>query len=133
MKKIVYLSILIIIISILVYFIYNKPHRSVKNEKVSAKISAVELFNEYETDELSANKKYLDKVLIVNGTLAQFKVNDKEYMLILASEDPLFGVSCTLQNSMQKPAVKIGEKIKIKGICKGYLNDVVLTQCMIVQ
>jgi hypothetical protein len=53
--------------------------------------------------------------------------------VILNTGDPLFGVACTLnlQEKTVRP-VQPGEKITVKGICTGYLSDVVLTNSYLV-
>jgi len=52
---------------------------------------------------------------------------------VLDTGDPMYGIACTLITI--EPAtgnVKPGEKITVKGICTGYLSDVVLTNsCLI--
>jgi tRNA_anti-like len=46
--------------------------------------------------------------------------------VLLKTDDLMFGVNCTMEDDAQ---VKTGEQISIKGICTGYLTDVVLIRC----
>ena len=135
MKKILLIGTIIVLSMIIfVYTEYNKPPRLAQNEKAVAQISAKTLFSQFDTNESEAEKKYLDKVIIVSGKLAKIENTEQKYMLILDAHVDIFGVSCTLEEIYQDKdlPVKIGEQIKIKGICKGYLDDVVLTGCIIV-
>jgi hypothetical protein len=113
------------------YRIYNKEHRSVEDER-SIKISADQLFNSFETDEIIANQKYLDKVLEVRGVISDVITNQSgESVLLLKTYNPLYGISCTMKNSAKN--IQRGMPVTIKGICTGYLSDVVITEAILVE
>ncbi len=123
-------SALLILIAILIAFIlYNKPQRSVENESAIA-ITATQLFKEFEQNEEKANEMYLNKAVLVTGTVSEISLNqDGKTVLILETENPMFGVSCTMEGTLEGSAS--GSTIKVKGICTGYLSDVVLTRAII--
>lgn len=131
MRKILYTLLIVGVLGILVaYKLYNKPHRHA-NEKPFVSMHAHELFNLFSTNEQQANENFLDKVLQVNGTVTEVRINQEgKQILVLESDDPIFGISCTLTQQDEK--IKKGDVIHIKGICKGYLSDVVLTDCIII-
>jgi hypothetical protein len=110
---------------------YNKPHRDPQSEE-SIKISATELFRSYETDEAAANALYLDKALEVSGKISEVTTNQELIpIVVLEVGNPMFGVRCT----MEGPTVqaKPGDTVKIKGICTGYLSDVVIIKSTVVE
>ncbi len=112
-----------------IYFIFNKPHRDPASE-ISIQISSEELFKSYETNEAEANMLYLDKVLEVSGKIIEITSNqDHVPIIVLETENTFFGVRCTMQNSPLKE-VK-GETITIRGICTGYLSDVIITNAIV--
>lgn len=110
-------------------YLYNKPHRNVVAE-TGIPVTATELFTKFTTNEPQANNAYLNKVLQVSGQVLEVKPNATAgRVVILSTGDPMFGIACTLN----KPEmVKLGEKIIVKGICTGYLSDVVLTNSYLV-
>jgi hypothetical protein len=117
---------------ILIY-LYNKPHRNVIAE-TGIPITATELYAKFTSNEGQANQAYLNKVLQVSGQVLAIKSNSTAgKVVILNTGDPLFGVVCTLnlQEKVLRP-MKPGEKITVKGICTGYLSDVVLTNSYLV-
>ncbi|HEX8038391.1 MAG TPA: hypothetical protein VF490_04550 [Chryseosolibacter sp.] len=117
--------------SVVAYRLYNKPHRSVEKESPYASMSAYELFSAFETNEAEANIRYLDKVIEVDGTVSEILSNqDGESVLLLKTGDPLFGISCTIKGGIAN--VKPGMPVTVKGICTGYLSDVVLTDGLLV-
>jgi hypothetical protein len=115
---------------IVVISMYYKPHRSVESEQAIV-IDARQLFLEYETDESLANTKYLNKAVEVTGTVAEITINqNNKTVLLLETSNPMFGVSCTLESDNSN--VEIGSSVSIKGICTGYLSDVVITQGIVI-
>jgi hypothetical protein len=126
MKAILIAIVLIVMAGILIgYVLYNKPHRSVADED-AIRVEAVELFKAFESDETLANTKYLNKAVEVSGVVAEVSTNmEGKTVVILQTDDPMFGVSCTLADIQQ---VTAKSTVTIKGICTGYLSDVVIVQ-----
>lgn len=133
MKKSYIIIILIIILSVVwvVFRMYNKPHRDPLSE-VSIKISATELFRSYENDEAAANGLYLDKVVEVSGKISEITTNQELKPIVsLETENPMFGVRCTMESPTIN--VKRGDSVTVKGICTGYLSDVVIIKATLVE
>jgi Tfp pilus assembly protein PilV len=131
MKKIIISILLIIVVvaGIVGYVLYNKKHRSVASEQAIA-INATELFRAYEKNEEESNKKYLDKVIEVKGTILSIDKNEENKDVVtLDSGDVLFGIKATIEDTMTN--YRVGDLISVKGICTGYLSDVVLVHCVI--
>lgn len=130
-KYIIVIAVLIVVAAGIAYRMYNKPHRDPASE-TALEISATELFRAYENDEAAANTLYLDKVLAVGGKVAEITTNhDGMPVIILETESPMFGVSCTMENP--KMTLQAGDVVTIKGICTGYLSDVVLIKGTLVE
>jgi len=133
MKKKYLLLVLAIIVggSWFVFSLYNKPHRDPATES-SIKVSAIELFNNYEKDEAAANGQYLDKVIEVSGEISEITTNQESFPVItLETGNPMFGIRCTMKS--QTPDAKNGDSVVIKGICTGYLSDVIIVNGSIVE
>lgn len=129
MKKIfIGLTLLIAAVALVIYMVYNKPHRNPADEK-AIKVTAVELFKLYEEDEVEANKLYLDKTLEISGVVGEITSNqDQQVIVVLQTENSFFGVRCTMVES--NIGVQPGQPIVIKGICTGYLSDVIINQAI---
>ncbi|HMV08522.1 MAG TPA: hypothetical protein PK325_08135 [Cyclobacteriaceae bacterium] len=107
------------------YAIFFKPHRSVEDETAIA-VTAGELFNDFATNEPEANKRYLDKAVEVTGEVMEVTSDMQRHpVVILATNDILFGVRCTMAE--EHSTLKAGDAVAIKGICKGFLSDVIIT------
>lgn len=117
------------IAGVLGYSLINKPHRSVADE-IGIEVSSSDLFQQFETNEETGNTKFLDKAILVSGEVAEIVTNQEgKTVVILATDNPLFGVSCTMEGSSD--GVQIGSSVMIKGICVGYLSDVVINRAII--
>lgn len=115
---------------------WNKPHKNVEDAPAIA-ISAAELYNSYITDSANANQLYTNKVLQVSGEVGQVSVNQQAQQVVLlkTTVDEAF-INCTVEG--KKISAKAGDKVKIKGICSGYISgdadmglpgDVFLIRC----
>ena len=119
---------LVVILAGVLLYLYNKPSRNVAGEK-GIPVTATELYQKFTSNELQANQAYLNKVLQVSGQVLEIKnTHNAGKVVVLNTGDPLFGVACTLDNAqIQERSVRPGAKIIVKGVCTGYLSDVVLT------
>lgn len=118
------------------YRAYNKPHRNTHHEEPAYTLQAAELFAEYEKDEAAANRRYLDKLLLVKGSLSAVShATDSTSSISLATDDNLFGINCQLlpEEAQKLKDLKEGDPVQVKGICTGKLLDVVLVRGVIVK
>ena len=133
-KKII-LGALIVIIAIAgggyyYAFVYMKNRKFDMVNAEATSITSVELVKAFQTDEASSNTVYLDKVLQITGTVTGIGTTQTgEKTITMGSEDPFSGVMATL-DSTATISVAEGETITIKGFCKGFLSDVVITNAI---
>jgi len=131
-KKILLITILIISGGLCyAWYIWNEPARDVTKEK-AIHITAAAIFDSFTNNEQSANAHYLNKAIEVTGTVTNVKKNQAgETVVYLQSTDPMFGVNCTFK---QDPgAIQKGGTITFKGVCTGYLSDVILNEGILVK
>jgi hypothetical protein len=132
-KYIIILGVVLLTVCVFGYFQYNKPHEDINSAASDLKIEAPELFTEFETDEATANTKYLDKIVEVSGVVREVSPDEEGQLSVtLDSGSDLFGVICQLDNltEQKKTDFKVGEEVTLKGICTGMLMDVVLVRCV---
>src|SRR5210317_2077466 len=85
------------------FYVINQPRKSLQDQEAVIEISAGKLFAEYQDDEQNANKKYLDKIIRVSGSVSEVKRNQANEINIVMQADDMFGVSCTFDmNSNDK-------------------------------
>lgn len=137
MKKIIWyvlaLFFLGLVVAIFVWlYTFRKAELSVASQKAEITISSSDLLNKFTMNEESANTAFLDKVIIVSGIVDKITEDSLSVSIYLKTPEDIAGVMCGFNKSeIDKSAINPGDPIKIKGICTGYLMDVVLNKCSI--
>jgi len=113
-------------------FVYSKNRKFDMVNAEAMTIEANTLVKAFQENETEANKNYLDKVLMISGTIsATDQTQTGERTLTLSSDDPFAGVMVTL-DSTEASQVNMNDKVTVKGFCKGFLSDVVITCAILV-
>ena len=129
----------ILVIAIFCIYAYNefmrKPADLSKSDAVET-IAASDLYALYSNYEDSANKKYLGKILAITGSVVEIENQQDTLLTILLGDTLQPGrVSCLIDKKQTEAAknILLGDVLKLKGICTGYLLDVELNRCVIVK
>ncbi len=125
-KKTIIIFILLISGLIVVYLYVFKDHRNIAAEEVSYSMEAVNLFSEFQIDEVNANSRYLDKTIEVKGTVSSIDSESNSIVM----DGKLFA---TFKDKIPE-SFHPNSKIKIKGRFIGYdalLEELKMDQCVI--
>ena len=132
-KKIIFAILILAIVGAFVaYKMYNKPHINVAETSSDISLQAKTIIDNFSSDETKANEKYLDKIIKVTGEIVSIKTENETTIISLNGND--FGnVLCYLSDETKNEisSLKEGQIISLKGICTGFLMDVVLVKCVI--
>lgn len=124
--------VLVLFLLFLKLYIFRNSDTSVSSRKADVELNAGELMKSFETDEQSANTKYLNKIIMVKGIVDNITDTKNDITVYLKEKGNTGGVMCSFSKFEYKhEALKIGDTAKIKGVCNGYLMDVVLNKCAI--
>jgi len=123
--------ILALLAAVLVWkYTFRKSDISVASQKADVEIAASKLLQAFETDENAANALYLDKIVLVSGIVESISEDSLGVSVYLKESDAVGGVICSFDKSaIDVSMAKKGLPLSIKGICTGYLMDVVLNKC----
>lgn len=112
------------------YKIYNKPHIDVSEVVADITISSNNILEEFTADEAKANSKYLEKIVAVSGEIAEIKIEKEKGIITLKTNDDFASILCHLSLDATKKmnSLKVGQTITLKGICTGFLMDVILVK-----
>lgn len=114
-------------------YVFKKADSNVASRKVDVEISAKDLVTSFETNETTANALFLDKVILVEGTIDSISEDSLGISINIKSPDEIAGVICTFsKGDAEKENFTLGHPVKVKGLCTGYLMDVVLNKCSVV-
>lgn len=105
-------------------------------EPSAIKITASQLYSEYEENEIAADAAYKAKLLEVSGDLDNIAkdILDKPYVT-LKTRNIIGSVQCMLKGSEQSKAatLKSGTSIVVRGVGGGKMGNVLLKECEIVR
>ena len=107
-------------------YVWNKPRPTVEDE-TGIEMSAIAIFDSFSNNETRATAMYVDKAIVVTGIVEEAKKNQQgNTVIILKSNDPIFGVNCTFKED--PGPIQKGSTITFKGFCKSFLSDVYITE-----
>ncbi|WP_028491971.1 hypothetical protein [Thioalkalivibrio sp. ALE19] len=106
--------------------------REVAEMEVEHRVSAQQLFSEYDANEVRAGQTYEDTVVAVTGTVNNIgrDIADTPY-ITFETENPIVGIQCMLAESDAGLAASVdsGDRITLKGRVSGKLGNVVIRGC----
>lgn len=108
------------------YKMWNKPHADA-SEMEGIKITAIDLYKAFETNEQQANTAYVGKVLEISGSIDEIENADSVARVIFSVPDATFGsvrVSIDKRHLEDVKSLAPAQNIVVKGFCSGYLTDV---------
>jgi hypothetical protein len=117
------------------WYLYQKAPPDIRKEKGGIEITSVDLLKAFQENETAANAKYVDKVLIVSGTVTGIQTDSSGQATVsLQTNDMLAAVTCSFyQDAEGVKKITTGSAVRIKGVCTGMLTDVVLNKCSLVE
>ncbi len=130
---------LLILATILVvgaYFLFIHQKQSGHNMgslPTDYSITAAELYYEYQTDKKLAARKYDLKILLISGAVDHVEYTGSTTILTFffeSGQDGPEGVYCYLTASRPSKSdpIQIGDYLKIKGLCIGFEDGIVVLE-----
>lgn len=122
MKKISLLFIVMLVVGFIGYKYVYHSHKDISNTSSDFSLTVNQMVSEYTSNENNANKKYLDKVISIQGKVSQ--VDSATKTMVIDNKATLLFIEI--------PNVKVGDNVQIKGRFLGYdelLEELKLDQC----
>lgn len=114
-------------------YMYNKPHKDIRSVKPDYVIKAEDLQKEFGANESAASAKYLNKIVEVTGTITYINANEEKILSItLKTGDQISSVICSPGETIKPGKLTPGRNVTVRGEMSGYLMDVVLNNCVII-
>ncbi len=134
--KILLVFFLVVILGLLacIYF-YNMPHVNVIKSEAAYTLTAQNLIDQYQEDEATTNAKYTENVIQIVGTIFDISTLKGNMVITLKDDDLEASIICHMlpEENRKSLQLKKGQNVNIKGICTGYLLDVIMVKCTLVE
>lgn len=128
MKRIIKILAVIAALLLIGYLVVtNLPKASVKSKTAVATFSATDIYDAFSTDESKAEKEYIGKVLVINGTVSEIYDDENGAPVVMLSgngEAPAALVTMEKNQKSKLAIYKEGDDISIKAACTGMLMEV---------
>ncbi len=113
---------------------YNKPHVNIKTAKSEVIVTAQGLLESYQNDETLSNIHYANKLVEVTGEIHEITAENGNSIIALKDANGVASILCHMAPEENLKVLKLKKEgtITIKGICTGYLLDVILVRCILV-
>jgi hypothetical protein len=126
----------LITISMMTIYGYNEYNRGMPDThqlKPSFKLNAEEILKQFEANEAETTIRYTEKTICVRGIVGYTYFTDTSATVFLNGAGALASIICEFQKGSTKEVqnLKTGNTVTIKGICSGYLLDVVMVRCVV--
>jgi hypothetical protein len=139
MKKknnIIYIFIALLLLVNGYYYVvpyFTNSNKNLELVAYEASINSNDLIDSFLLSEAETNKLYSGKIIEVSGFVKEVTFLNNRNTVILYSQHKTSGVICDIHPSQIEKVKNLKEhqKIVVKGICKGFLKDVVLLNCYI--
>ena len=116
-------------------YMFNLKHTDMAKARPDFTITSTVLQKAFEDNETAASKLYINKILEVTGKIASVKppAENKFISISLITGSDLSSVICTFPAISDPSKLSVGEEITLRGECSGFLMDVLLNNCAIIQ
>ena len=130
------LLVILVVISVAAIYGYSEYNRGMLDThqlKPLFKINAEELLKQFEANESEATGRYTDKTIRVSGIVNYTNITDTSASIYLNDASSVSSVICVFQKNSYNECKKLkaGDSATIKGICSGYLMDVIMVRCVL--
>ncbi len=113
--------------------LYNKKQPDTSKIKPDFAITATALQKEFEDNEKAASDKYINKIIEVSGTITTVTPADSaDTNISLKTGNDMSAVNCAFQKYIDPTNFKAGDLITLRGVCSGFLMDVLLKDCSVI-
>ncbi|MCW3091166.1 MAG: nucleic acid binding OB-fold tRNA/helicase-type [Ferruginibacter sp.] len=104
-----------------IWYIFNEKFSDTSGVNADLTISAMDLIHEFEKNDSLANKKYGEKIIVVNGMVSEVEGADTTVNLKMADTSTGSYIIFAFQPQHREEAkgIKQGQEVSVKGSCSG--------------
>ncbi|MEO5890921.1 MAG: hypothetical protein ABIQ31_11745 [Ferruginibacter sp.] len=121
-KRILYGIIIVALLGAgLVWYIFSEKFADTSETPADFTVNAMDLIHEFEKNDSLANKKYTEKIIVVNGTVSGIEPADTTVNIKMVDTASGSYVIFAFQPQHRDEAktIKAGDNVSIKGSCSG--------------
>ena len=109
-------------------YINDQTHPAIENVTADFTVNSADLIKEFLSNDTAANKKYLDKTLVVNGNASAVEIlADSTSTIKFADSTGSYAIFSLEKNQLEQAKnMKSGNVVSLKGVCSGSIFSDIL-------
>ena len=131
-KWLLALLVLLLAGAAVIWWIFTEKHDDTANVKPDYTVNAMDFIKEFRQDMTAANKKYSEKIVVVNGIVSAVEPADTTInikMIDSAANNAYVIFAFQQQHLNEAKQMKPGDKVSIKGSCSnGAFSNILETE-----
>ena len=114
-------------------FIFKDNCVNTNRLETSVSITSEQLLASFRNDETEASSVFVEKIIEVRGEIRDISYLNNRYTIYLYGGDEINSLICDMNPDQidQVKALKTGQTVVLKGVCKGFLMDAIFLNCVI--
>lgn len=120
-KILIGLFILLLAGAAVIWYIFTEKFTDTAEQKPDFTVNAVDFLKEFQQDDSLANKKYIEKIVAVNGIVSEIEAADTtaNIKFVDANTGDYIIFAFQQQHLADAKKLKQGQQVSIKGSCSG--------------
>ena len=131
-KWLIGLFVLLLAGGAVIWWLFTLKYDDTKDVKAYYTVNAIDFIKEFRQDMTASNKKYSEKIIVVNGTVSAIEPADTTMnikMIDSANKNAYIIFAFQQQHLNEAKQLKEGEKVSIKGSCSnGAFSNILETE-----
>jgi tRNA_anti-like len=121
-KKVLLIGLVAIVVGgAVVWYIFTEKFTDMAKREANFSISAMDFIKEYQQNDTAANKKYVEKIITINGRVSEIENADTtiNVKMVDTLTDAYIIFAFQQQDAPAVKKIKEGDSVSIKGSCSG--------------
>jgi len=131
-KLLLALFVLLLAAGGVIWYLFTLKYEDTKDVKADFTVNAIDFIKEFRQDMTAANKKYSEKIIVVNGTVSAIEMADTTAnikMVDTLANGAYIIFAFQQQHLGEAKQMKEGDKVSIKGSCSnGAFSNILETE-----
>ena len=113
----------------------KKPNENSISVEADLHVTSEDLIASFLSNEELANATYVEKTIEVDGVVKEVTFTNNRYTVLLQGNGEYMCIMCDMKDDQvtQVQTLTKGDSVVLKGICKGFLMDAILLNCVLVK
>ena len=119
---------------IAIFFLNKESNINVNSVETEIIVNADLLTKHFVVNEKKADNLYRNKAIEIKGNIKSVNFKNNKSTIILYGNNKKHTIICDMEIDLEKKQNYFtpNKEVVIKGICKGFLNDVIILNCIVI-